>query len=82
MVEFDIDIQNPVQQIVALFIFGLLVGVFFVGWLRWVIWIGGIVALIYLNWFAKGKEGAVKEGDLRWKEREKKDDEHGWVKVK
>ena len=62
MAEFELNPLNPMLQLAAIGIGGLIIPLIFAGWLRWVIWGIGIPVWFYANFMHKFKEGAVKNG--------------------
>ena len=60
MAEFQIDLQNPIQQVIIIVVFGFLIGVFIENWMKWIAWVGGFGLWGYYN-FIRNTTGAIKK---------------------
>jgi len=66
MGEVTIDPTNPLQQIIAIAIGGLIASFLFSSWIKWVVWIVGTPLWFYFNFIQNTREGSIvqRSGDL------------------
>lgn len=69
--EINIDLENPIQQLIALALAGFITGFLISSFAKLFIWIGGLIVWAWYHFLLKNKEGRARAGNFSIEEKPK-----------